>query len=73
LVNIRRPPALSVEEVADLRSMFAELVRLPVAAPGAGTAALLVRPDGHVCWASEADAAGLPEAPARWFGCPQSP
>ncbi|MGW1892558.1 FAD-dependent monooxygenase [Streptomyces sp. NPDC002004] len=34
-----------------------------------GSEALLVRPDGHVCWAGpEDDAAGLRAALVRWFG-----
>ena len=32
-------------------------------------AALLVRPDGYVAWATDSpDGLGLPEALARWFG-----
>ncbi|MFI9718897.1 FAD-dependent monooxygenase [Streptomyces sp. NPDC052396] len=30
--------------------------------------AVLLRPDGHVCWAGSADGAGLAEALTRWFG-----
>ncbi|WP_405841840.1 hypothetical protein OG528_26845 [Streptomyces platensis] len=38
-----------------------------------GGEALLVRPDGHVCWAGrDDDADGLPAALARWFGPPRS-
>lgn len=34
---------------------------------GAGTEAVLVRPDGHVVWAAP-DGGSLPEALGRWFG-----
>ncbi|WP_330478760.1 FAD-dependent monooxygenase [Streptomyces platensis] len=38
-----------------------------------GGEALLVRPDGHVCWAGrDDDADGLRAALARWFGPPRS-
>jgi hypothetical protein len=35
-----------------------------------GAAAVLVRPDGYVCWASEpgAPTQGLTEVLTRWFG-----
>ena len=32
--------------------------------------ALLIRPDGHVAWAGDGAADGLPEALAHWFGPP---
>ncbi|WP_411122811.1 hypothetical protein [Streptomyces sp. x-19] len=39
-----------------------------------GTGALLVRPDGHVCWAGRgADADDACAALARWFGAPRTP
>ncbi|MCC2274270.1 MULTISPECIES: FAD-dependent monooxygenase [Streptomyces] len=38
---------------------------------GAGAAAVLLRPDGHVCWAGPADGEGLGAALGRWFGDPQ--
>lgn len=39
-----------------------------------GGEALLVRPDGHVCWAGrDGDADGLRAALARWFGAPRTP
>ncbi|MFF2813460.1 FAD-dependent monooxygenase [Streptomyces sp. NPDC058000] len=39
-----------------------------------GDEALLVRPDGHVCWAGPGDDAdGLRAALARWFGAPRTP
>ncbi|MFI9250597.1 FAD-dependent monooxygenase [Streptomyces sp. NPDC053069] len=43
---------------------------IPDDAPLADTAALLVRPDGHIAWAAGPDTAGeaLPTALERWFG-----
>nr|WP_162793692.1 hypothetical protein [Streptomyces paludis] len=39
--------------------------------PGTEVAALLIRPDGYVAWASPTpDPAGLPEALDRWCGNP---
>jgi hypothetical protein len=34
-------------------------------------AAVLVRPDGYVCWASDGDERGLREALGDWFGAPE--
>jgi hypothetical protein len=31
---------------------------------------VLVRPDGHVAWVGEGEAAGLAAALTRWFGPP---
>jgi hypothetical protein len=38
--------------------------------PGSGGAAdaLLIRPDGHICWAGNSEFTGLKEALERWFG-----
>jgi 2-polyprenyl-6-methoxyphenol hydroxylase-like FAD-dependent oxidoreductase len=45
-----------------------DLVTARAAEPGA-PAAMLVRPDGYVAWATDADSAdGLPEALRTWFG-----
>lgn len=41
---------------------------LPGPGPADGTAALLVRPDGHVAWAAPGSHHDLPGALARWFG-----
>ncbi|KAA2253884.1 monooxygenase [Solihabitans fulvus] len=38
--------------------------------PGVDASAVLVRPDGHVCWAGDDVADGLDRALARWFGQP---
>ncbi|WP_331729578.1 FAD-dependent monooxygenase (plasmid) [Streptomyces sp. NBC_01003] len=41
--------------------------RLPDGCPLAGTSAVLLRPDGHVAWATPG-CGPLPDALARWFG-----
>ncbi|MER5767874.1 FAD-dependent monooxygenase [Streptomyces sp. NPDC001985] len=41
---------------------------LPDSGVPAGTAALLIRPDGHVAWAAPGTHADLPMALNRWFG-----
>ncbi|MFF4403113.1 FAD-dependent monooxygenase [Streptomyces sp. NPDC001404] len=38
---------------------------------GDGAAAVLLRPDGHVCWAGPGGGEGLGAALGRWFGGPQ--
>ncbi len=32
------------------------------------TVAMLIRPDGHICWVGDPDFSGLTEALGRWFG-----
>ena len=45
--------------------------RVAVTAPGQPpAAAVLVRPDGYVCWASDGGEAGPGEALGHWFGAP---
>ncbi|MEU5301752.1 FAD-dependent monooxygenase [Streptomyces noursei] len=52
---------------------WADRVDRADAGPAAGAGeALLVRPDGHVCWAGrDGGAEGLRAALARWFGAPR--
>lgn len=40
--------------------------------PVDGTDALLVRPDGHVVWASPGQEGGVADALGRWFGAPEA-
>jgi 3-(3-hydroxy-phenyl)propionate hydroxylase len=42
--------------------------QLPALGPVAAPAAVLIRPDGHVCWTGDGTAAGLVDALTRWFG-----
>jgi bifunctional hydroxylase/dehydrase len=65
-------------EVRRVGSAWAGRVDVVTAAPHAAepgsviaeTAGLLVRPDGHVAWASSGGG-GLPDALYRWFGAPR--
>jgi bifunctional hydroxylase/dehydrase len=41
---------------------------VPEDSPLAGTAAVLVRPDGYVAWAAPGSHGDLPMALERWFG-----
>ncbi|WP_405773440.1 FAD-dependent monooxygenase [Streptomyces sp. NBC_01538] len=43
---------------------------VPESGPLAGTSALLLRPDGHVCWTAPGSHGDLRGALARWFGPP---
>jgi hypothetical protein len=57
---------------ADLQAVYAWKNRVDVvaAAPGRelGAQAVLVRPDGHVCWAGTEDTKGLASSLGAWFG-----
>jgi 2-polyprenyl-6-methoxyphenol hydroxylase-like FAD-dependent oxidoreductase len=65
LLELRERPALG--EVAAGWASRVDHVAAPAAEP-VDAAAMLVRPDGHVCWVAGAGAAGLHDALLRWFG-----
>ncbi|MFI8258540.1 SDR family oxidoreductase [Streptomyces filamentosus] len=69
--------ARSLRETAAPWSALVDTVDvvLPPHATAEDSAALLVRPDGHVAWAGGAadDASGLRTALLRWFGAPKAP
>jgi 3-(3-hydroxy-phenyl)propionate hydroxylase len=46
---------------------------LPVIGAVAAPTAVLVRPDGYVCWVGDGGRVGLVEALTRWFGEPGAP
>ncbi|MEV6948286.1 FAD-dependent monooxygenase [Streptomyces sp. NPDC051172] len=48
----------------------ADASALPDNSPLAGTSALLLRPDGHICWTAPGSHTDLRSALARWFGPP---
>ena len=62
--------ASAVSAVATAADGWADRIDRPGPGPAAaGGEALLLRPDGHVCWAGrDDDADGLRGALARWFG-----
>jgi 3-(3-hydroxy-phenyl)propionate hydroxylase len=76
LLDFGVPGGIDITPWADrVRHVEAEYTgawELPVLGEVTGPTALLVRPDGHVAWASDGSQAGLPEALTTWFG-PVSP
>jgi len=46
----------------------ADASALPGSGPLAGTSALLLRPDGHICWTAPGSHTDLRSALTRWFG-----
>ncbi|WP_327723630.1 FAD-dependent monooxygenase [Streptomyces europaeiscabiei] len=48
----------------------ADAYGLPESGPLAGTSAVLLRPDGHVCWTAPGSHGDLRSALERWFGPP---
>lgn len=58
------------DRVQRVEASYAGDWQLPAIGPVDPPAAVLVRPDGHVCWVGGGTAAGLEEALTRWFGPP---
>lgn len=74
LLNLGEPGGFDVAGWADrLLAVDAECTgpwELPVLGEVAAPAAVLIRPDGYVAWASDGSEAGLGEALDAWFGPP---
>lgn len=72
LLSLGPPPALDVEPWRDRLHVVTARAPGPWALPGIGDVpaprAVLIRPDGHVAWASTADETGLREALTTWLG-----
>jgi 2-polyprenyl-6-methoxyphenol hydroxylase-like FAD-dependent oxidoreductase len=72
LLNLGEPGRFDLGPWADrVRTIDATYVgawELPVLGVVTGPSALLIRPDGYVCWAGEGMEAGLTGALATWFG-----
>jgi hypothetical protein len=47
---------------------YSDVVPVHTVADGLGAGAVLIRPDGYVCWASDTTDSGLADALRRWFG-----
>jgi len=77
LLNLGAPGGIDIAPWADrVRTVDAQYVgpwTLPVLGAVAAPPAVLIRPDGHVAWASEGSHEGLAEALAKWIGPPRSP
>ncbi len=74
LLNLGAPGELDIgpwsDRVQSVDATCDGAWELPVLGPVAAPRAVLVRPDGHVAWVGDGDAAGLTETLARWFGPP---
>jgi 3-(3-hydroxy-phenyl)propionate hydroxylase len=75
LINFGPPGGLDVTPWADrLRTVEARYAgpwELPALGRVTPPAAVLVRPDGYVCWVGCVSQPGLAEALTRWFGAPR--
>jgi hypothetical protein len=75
LLNLGAPGAFDIAPWADrverVDARYAGVWELPVLGAVAAPTALLIRPDGHVAWASEGTDAGLRDALTTWFGPPR--
>ncbi|WP_198119565.1 FAD-dependent oxidoreductase [Massilia rhizosphaerae] len=72
LLNFERPGAFALEDggerIALIDATFDGVCELPVIGVVPLPAAVLIRPDGYVAWAGDADDAGLPTALQAWCG-----
>jgi 2-polyprenyl-6-methoxyphenol hydroxylase-like FAD-dependent oxidoreductase len=75
-VNLGRPGAFDIAPWADrvklVDAFYEGAWELPVIGPVEAPAAVLVRPDGHVAWVGDQEAAGVDDALTTWFGPPKS-
>jgi 2-polyprenyl-6-methoxyphenol hydroxylase-like FAD-dependent oxidoreductase len=72
LVNLGAPGSVDVGEWAGrvrlVDAVCVEPWELPLLGPVPAPSAVLVRPDGHVCWVGDGTDAGLRAALTTWFG-----
>jgi 3-(3-hydroxy-phenyl)propionate hydroxylase len=77
LLNFGDPGSLDAGAWADrVQSLDAKFVgdwNLPALGAVAAPGAVLIRPDGYVCWVGDGTDAGLSDALTRWFGPPNAP
>lgn len=77
LLNLGEPGALDIAPWADrvqrIDARYAGVWELPVLGAVAAPTAVLIRPDGHVAWASDGTDHGLRDALTTWFGPPTAP
>ncbi|HYE45662.1 MAG TPA: FAD-dependent monooxygenase [Caulobacter sp.] len=59
------------DRVEVVEARYAGAWTLPVIGTVAAPSAVLIRPDGYVCWVGEGDDHGLAEALETWFGSPR--
>jgi 2-polyprenyl-6-methoxyphenol hydroxylase-like FAD-dependent oxidoreductase len=72
LLNLDPPGGFDIAPWADrvrrVDAGYAGAWELPALGAVAAPTAVLIRPDGHVAWAGDAEDAGLEETLNRWFG-----
>jgi 2-polyprenyl-6-methoxyphenol hydroxylase-like FAD-dependent oxidoreductase len=77
LLNLGEPSALDIALWADrvkrIDARYDGAWELPVLGAVAAPTAVLIRPDGHVVWASGGTDQGLRDALTTWFGPPTPP
>jgi 2-polyprenyl-6-methoxyphenol hydroxylase-like FAD-dependent oxidoreductase len=77
LLNFGEPGALDIasspwaERVQRVDARYAGVWELPVLGAVTSPSAVLIRPDGHVAWASDGTDQGLRDALTTWFGPPR--
>jgi 3-(3-hydroxy-phenyl)propionate hydroxylase len=74
LLNLGDPASIDIAAWADrvqvVEAVFTGIWELPVLGAVSAPTAVLVRPDGHAVWVSEAGDDGLGDALTAWFGAP---
>jgi hypothetical protein len=75
LLNLGEPGVFDITAWADrvqrIDARYAGVWELPVLGTVVAPAAALIRPDGHVAWASDGTDQGLRAALTTWFGSPR--
>ena len=74
LLNLGEPGAFDITpwaaRVRLIEARYTGVWELPVLGAVSAPTAVLIRPDGHVAWASDGTDQGLRDALATWFGPP---
>ena len=74
LLNLGEPGDVDgtprAHRVSTIDASYAGMWELPVLGYVAAPAAVLIRPDGYVCWVGDGSDAGLRDALTTWFGSP---
>jgi 3-(3-hydroxy-phenyl)propionate hydroxylase len=60
------------DRVQSIDAAYDGLWELPVIGTVAAPDAVLIRPDGYVCWVGDQSQLGLVDALTTWFGPPES-
>lgn len=68
LLHAGRPVLLAHSDDTEVAAKWADRLTCVGATVADGPAAVLIRPDGYIVWASDTDMVGLETALTRWFG-----